>query len=184
MLFLKSVMPKQRVIGSVRIMVVGMAEHGKDEFLKFVLEELPELTFRSTTEEAMEHFMFDALKHQFGYSTIEDAVADKGTKRPLLKGLFQLYCFHDKAAFIKHVFRKYNFYCGVRDHEELAKAQADEIVDITVFINASKRKPPEPIESFNLRHEQFDIEIDNNGTIEDLRQEAKVFADYIRAAYI
>lgn len=167
-------------IEDLKLVVVGHGEHGKDEFCSILVSRLSELKFMSSSHFALDLFIYDALKEQFGYKTREECYEDRKTKRPLWYKLFKLFNYHDLAASMRKFFAEYSVYCGNRDDDELDAGRAAELYDFVVFVDRSKVKPLEPPSSYKVTPRQYDIYIDNNGDMEQLSNEVDAFIDFIR----
>jgi hypothetical protein len=57
--------------------------------------------------------------------------------------------------------------------DELETMIIEGLVDCIVWVDASKRKPPEPSTSITIMQSDCDFVIDNNGSLEDLKVEVQ-----------
>ena len=82
---------------------------------------------------------------------------------------FNLICEYneiDKARLAKDILKNSDGYVGMRDAEEIEESKRQNLFDLIVWIDASKRLPAENSDSFNIDISNADIIVDNNGTLE------------------
>src|SRR5690554_5576742 len=151
----------------MKIMVIGHARHGKDTVCE-LLKEHYGLSFTSSSMFACELFIYNLLKDTHGYSTIEECFNDRVNHRPVWHQLIKEYQGDDKTLLTKAIFSKHDVYCGNRSREEVRAAVDAGLVDCVIWVDASKRLPPEGRNSMSLTKQDADYIIDNNGTEEEL----------------
>jgi hypothetical protein len=59
---------------------------------------------------------------------------------------------------------------GMRDSEEIKECIIQNLFDLIIWVDASKRLPLESKESFNIDINDADIIIDNNGSFKDFEK--------------
>lgn len=150
------------------IVIAGHGRHGKDTLAEYLLKH-HQLTFSSSSWMACQLFIFETLRERLGYSTIEQCYDDRENHRDLWYNLIVEYNTPDLARLGKDIFMQHSVYCGIRNKDELdaLKAERDLLV---IWVDASKRKPLEPISSMTVTQSDADIFLDNNGTLEDFHR--------------
>ena len=148
----------------LHLMVIGYARHGKDT----VCELMDGLDFKSSSVACAEIFLFDKLKAKYGYKTFEECFEDRHNHRQEWFDEIAAYNDPDLSRLSREIFARYPIYCGLRNKEELDAAKAAGLVDLTIWVDASERLPPE-VGSISVTKADADIIIDNNGTEEELR---------------
>lgn len=150
-----------------RLIVFGDGRHGKDTACEYLRDRF-DLPFASSSWVACELFLFDQLKDEYGYRSKEECYEDRHNHRKLWYEAIRNFNDPDLCRLARHLFANYDVYCGIRHHEEFAAIRKEGLADIAVWIDASKRLPPESRESMSLTAKDADVVIDNNGTLEDL----------------
>jgi len=79
----------------------------------------------------------------------------------------------DKAKLAKEILKYNNTYVGMRDWAEIQECLKQELFDLVIWVDASKRLPQESAESFNITTKDADVIIENNGTLEELKEKVK-----------
>lgn len=151
---------------SYNLMITGSARHGKDTATEFIAEQT-NMTFESSSRIACEMFIFDALKIKYGYTTPEECWLDRlssNTMRAIWYDLIKEYNTPCGTRLMEDIYAQHDIYSGIRCGEELAEGQAKGLIDLTIWIDASKRVPIEPQTSMTVTKEQADIVILNNET--------------------
>ena len=126
-------------------------------------------TFKSSSEQAAEIFIYDVLKDKYGYASFIECYQDRVNHRAEWYDLIKEYNKDDRAKLAKQILERADCYVGMREQEEILECVRQNIFDLIVWIDASKRLPLEPPNSFNIDISLADIIIDNNTTLEDFR---------------
>lgn len=156
------------------IIVTGYAGHGKDEFCK-ILHDVSHgtLTYASSSETACRHFLFEALRHKYGYSTPEECMADRVNHRAEWFTLITEYNTPDKARLGTKIFQDDDVYCGLRNREEL-EALVARFNPLIIWIDAAARVgAKEPDSSMELNYEDAHIVVNNNYNLTWLQSSAE-----------
>lgn len=146
----------------VSIIVTGYARHGKDTVCEFLTSY--KFKFRSSSEICNEKIVFPVLSEKYGYKTLEECFEDRVNHREEWFNLISEYNTPDAAKLAKDIFKENGIYCGLRNKKELIEIKNQELVDFIVWVDASKRLPPEDTSSMTITKEDCDIIIDNNGS--------------------
>lgn len=159
----------------MKILILGNARHGKDTLAERLNEHFG-MTFKSSSEMAMELFIFDEIAEQFNYSTMEQCFEDRVNHRTLWYKMICGYNKEDKARLTKDILKVYDCYVGMRDLEEF-KASKD-LFDVIIWVDASKRL--ETDENTNkIPMDAADMVITNNGTFEDFDNKSKILGNML-----
>lgn len=147
----------------MRILIGGHSRHGKD-----TVAELLGLPFESSSMAAAHEVVFPAMRS--AYSTAEECFNDRHNRRAEWYRLISEYNQPDPTRLARRVLEKSSVYVGMRNRLEFLACRHARLFDITIWVDASKRLPPEGDDSITVLAHEFDIVIDNNGTIEALRE--------------
>lgn len=161
-------MENKRVNKFPKLLIVAPMRWGKDTFAEILRDELG-LNFKSSSQSASDIFLYDELKNKYGYKTSEDCFEDRVNHREEWYNLICDYNKDDKARLAKGILELAECYVGMRDKEEIEECMKQGLFDLIIWIDASKRLPPEPANSFNINISCADIIVDNNGTVEQFK---------------
>lgn len=156
-------------------LIVGNKRHGKTTFAEMV-REISGLQFSDSSQAASEIFIFDKLQPKYGYRSPGECFEDRKQHRSEWFDLICDYNKEDPTRLAREILKSNNIYVGMRNKKELVACQQDGIFDIVVGVY-DKRKPLEDSSSFNFDVFDSDIVIENNGSLDDLYEKAKIFAD-------
>jgi hypothetical protein len=159
----------------MKILILGDMRSGKDT-LGELLNKYFGMTFKSSSEMAMEIFIFDEIADQFGYSTMEQCFEDRVNHRTLWYKMICGYNKNDRARLAKDILKGYDCYVGMRDLEEFNASK--ELFDVIIWVDASKRL--ETDENTNkITMSVADMIITNNGTFEEFDMKAKALGNML-----
>lgn len=142
----------------MKLLILGHAQHGKD-----VVAELLAEKYNLRLVNASEIVAAVSYK-QFGLSSIDEAYATRGSRRP---ELYDLIASWPETALADFIFSVADVYVGCRRQEEL-DAVIEKHNPTVLWVDASQRKPLEPGTSISIKMPADCWVIDNNGTLEDL----------------
>ena len=109
----------------------------------------------------------DVIKTHTGYSSFAECYEKRSLHRPYLYELIRNYNTPDKARLSREILQEHQIYVGMRDLEEFNASK--HLYDLKIWVDASGRGVPlEPITSFNIPKDEFDVIIENNGTYDQL----------------
>lgn len=159
-----------------KVVVVGYGRHGKDtvtELLgKYGLKGL------STSKLLAESVVYPVLKDK--YPNVEACYNDRHNHRELWFNIIKDAAKDDLGRIAELVFRRNNIYCGIRDIDQLREAWYTGLVDVTFWVDASGRMPPEGSESCTVRARDADYSICNNGSLKALEYNtAKAYLHFL-----
>jgi dephospho-CoA kinase len=154
----------------MKILILGNMRSGKDTLAE-LLNEYFGMTYRSSSEMANELFIYDTIKDEYGYQSIEECFEDRVNHRSLW---YKLICFfnkEDKSKLAKAILKENDCYVGMRDLEEFEASK--HLFDIIIWVDASKRLGNSEITN-KISIEDAHIVVHNNGTFEEFQEKAKV----------
>lgn len=152
-----------------RLIITGHARHGKDTVCE-MLAKKHGLRFTSSSQFVAEKAVRPWLAERgIVYPSFEEMYADRVNHRADWFDAISNYCKDDGARLGRELFESGNdIYCGLRNIRELVAMREQRIVDRVIWVDASKRLPPEPESSMTIEPGDCDFVLDNNGTLEDL----------------
>jgi hypothetical protein len=167
----------------MKLIVTGYAEHGKDTVCELI-EKIYDLTFVSSSWYAvMFTDMFTALAKEKGL-TKQELYYSRGLYR---EEFFEIIKATNEALGLDYlgrgIFSKYDVYNGIRNHEEFFFNKEKKLFDLSIWVDASKRKPVENTGSCTMKPEYCDIVLYNNGTKEQLAESIITMMKSLKAQY-
>jgi len=146
----------------IHLYIIGHARHGKDTVGKILSRDY-KLDPCDSSWFMAERAVFPALKHKYGYNTVLDCYTDRFNHR---REWFKL--IEDANPFGYEIsvelFKKHRVYTGMRSARELnAVREHPDLNPFVVWVDASRRLPPESPESMTVSKLDADYIIDNNG---------------------
>lgn len=148
-----------------KYLIIGDARHGKDTLAEIWAAEF-DWTYKSSSLAAAEIFIFEALRYVLGYKTPQECFEDRVNHRALWYELIRAYNSEDKTRLAKEIVSDCDGYIGMRDAEEIHACRKSRVFDLVIWVDASKRLPPEDKSSFNIDKSITDIIIPNNESLE------------------
>lgn len=149
----------------MKLVVTGHSEHGKDEVCNILKPILP---FKGSSEVACEVAVYSTLKPLYGYSSVQECFDDRRNHKSEWYELIKDYNKDDLSKLGRMILNDNDIYCGLRNIAEYNKLKSDGLVDFMIWVDASKRKPPQGSDSMSITKEHADVILDNNGTLADL----------------
>jgi len=163
---------------NIRLCIVGSARCGKDTVGE-LLKEYYNISFISSSQACADIFIYDELKDKYGYKTPEECFEDRINHRPEWYQMICDYNKDDKAKLAKEILKYNNTYVGMRDWGEIQECRKQELFDLIIWVDASERIPEEDASSFNITKKDADIIIDNNDTLEKLKERIKRLGKFL-----
>ena len=149
----------------MKLLICGHAQHGKDSVADLLCD------FNAYTASSSSFFVIKKLEKQMckdlGLSTAAEVYEKRSLHRQYLYEIIRDYNSPDKARLSKEILNEHQIYVGMRDLEEFNASK--HLYDLKVWVDASGRGVPlEPITSFNIPKDEFDVIIENNSTYDQL----------------
>jgi hypothetical protein len=151
-----------------RLMIVGHARHGKDTVAEY-LRDKHGFKFASSSMWCAEKIMmpyFNGL-----YQTVEECYEDRVNHRA--EWFNQIVAFNnpDKSSLGREILKDNDIYVGIRDWRELYACRNANLIDFTVWVDATTRGLPlEPTSSMTIEPWMANYILDNNGDRSQLRR--------------
>tara|TARA_R110000751_G_scaffold40662_1_gene96094 strand:+ start:642 stop:1169 length:528 start_codon:yes stop_codon:yes gene_type:complete len=152
----------------MKLMICGHGRHGKDVCAE-IIHGCMDLTFGASSWVLAEEVVYPVLKDKYDYRTLMDCFDDRSNHRAEWFDLLQEYNTPDDAKLGRKIFAKYDMYVGIRRAEEFFAVQSAGLFDLSIWVDASERLPPEGTDSCTVQPWMCDIIIQNNGTQEDFK---------------
>lgn len=153
----------------MKLLILGYARHGKDSVSSLLCNRLG-LRSMSSSFHAAERLMMPLLVPKYGYQTVEECFDDRVNHREEWYNAIRDYTRDDPARLAKEILSVADVYIGMRSMEEF-KASVH-LFDFVLWVDASRRLPPETTKSCTVGPECAHYIIDNNGNIETAIQDA------------
>jgi dephospho-CoA kinase len=151
-----------------KFLVIGNAGHGKDTAAEMLCQMYAGMRFVSSSMFAAERVVYPALKDKYGYTSPEQCYADRVNHRAEWYNLILEYN-DNRQRLTREIVQEHDIYVGMRSKEEYE--QSKELFDIILWVDRSKVLPLESKDSMTIEYNSFEhIFIDNNGTLDELRE--------------
>jgi hypothetical protein len=161
-----------------KLLIIGHGRHGKDTVCD-ILRDQYGFQFQSSSEFCARKFIYDELRHKYGYTSYEQCYQDRHNHRAEWYDMIHAYCADDYARLGRDIFAENDIYCGLRNRAEFHAMRNTGVFDYCIWVDRSDHLPPEPRDSMNLEIWMANHVIDNNGDLEDLRRNTCDLADYL-----
>ena len=160
----------------MKVYVIGHGECGKDTICE-IMNELHGISFSTSSWHATP-FVRGYIYADLGisYESDKDCHEDRRNHRQTWREAIESYCFDDKTRMSREIFEKSMIYSGIRSYEEF-KASAH-MSDLVIWIDRDVPEDP----TLDIPREVADIIVDNNGSLEDLRDSAYRIGRILRSA--
>jgi dephospho-CoA kinase len=155
-----------------KLLIVGHGRHGKDTVCEML--EKYGYTFQSSSKFCSELFIFEELKHEYGYADEEQCYIDRHHHRVLWYNMIHNYCKDDLARLGRNLFAKHDIYCGLRNKREFFAMQNEEIFDYAIWVDRTDHLPKEDPDSMSIEQWMCDYTIDNNGDLARLEKNVEI----------
>jgi len=155
-----------------KLLIISSARWGKDTFAE-ILRNNFDFSYSCSSQAASDIFLYKELKDKYGYKNSVECFEDRVNHRPLWYNMILDYNKDDKARLAKEILKVSDCYVGMRDREEIEECNRQGLFDLIIWIDASKRLPPEKSDSFNIDISYAHIIVDNNGTLEEFVEKVK-----------
>jgi hypothetical protein len=151
----------------MKLLVVGYGRHGKDTVCD-ILERDYNLTFSSSSLFCAERFIFEALREEHGYESVEQCYEDRHNHRKLWFDLICEYNEEDASLLGREIFEEFDIYCGLRNKREFYALKNVQAYDYSIWVDRSEHCPPEPTSSMTIEPWMCDFWLDNNRGLKQL----------------
>lgn len=154
----------------MKLLITGYGRHGKDTVCG-ILRDRYGLKFESSSFFVAERHVRGYLQSKYGlvYNTLEACYADRVNHRDKWFEAIVDFNTPDLARMGREMLVDNDIYCGLRNIDEFRAMKRENLFDLSVWVDASCRLPPEPETSMTIKAEDCDLLLDNNGTLSELR---------------
>jgi hypothetical protein len=156
-----------------KLIVIGYGRHGKDTFCE-IAQKVFNFNYISSSEFCSENVIYPILKQKYNYNNAIECYNDRHNHRSEWFDIIADHNKNDPSFLGKQILSDYDIYCGLRRKEELHSLMAQNICDYVIWVDASKRFPPEDKTSCTVTPDMADIIIYNNDTYETFERISKV----------
>lgn len=154
----------------IKLMVMGYARHGKDTVGEMLRTQYG-LRFSSSSMFCAERVMLPAMAARgVRYKDAFECYADRHRWRSAWYDDISAFCAKDPAALGKAIFEDNDVYCGIRNIREYDACEVAGIFDFSIWVDASRRLPPEPESSCTVHMGCADLVLGNNGDLGELQR--------------
>lgn len=150
-----------------KLLIIGHGRHGKDTVCE-ILQNKFGYKFRSSSDYCAENLVYPLLKDRYGYTSYQEAYADRHNHRQEWYEIIHEYCSKDHARLGREIFAENDIYCGLRNKAEFHAMKNLKIFEYAIWVDRGDHLPPEDPKSMTLTQWMADFTIDNNGTLDDL----------------
>lgn len=155
----------------MRLAICGPGRSGKDTAALF-LKEHTTLRYEGSTSEAAAKLCFAQLSHKYGYSSVEEAFADRHNHRVEWAEIIWNFNKPDGVTLYEDMLKDSDVLNGIRRSGEL-DAMRDRYDDLLVLW-LDRETPVDP--SLEMGIEVADIVVRNRGTVDDFHKRLWRFA--------
>lgn len=154
----------------MKLLVTGYARHGKDTVAAIIARKYG-LGFVSSSffvaGKAVRPYL--EQKHGLVYPDLATCYADRVNHRDKWFNAIAEYNRDDPAKMGRELLKDYDIYCGLRRKLEFDHLMLEKAFSATIWVDSSLRGiPPEPTSSMEIRAQDCDYVLCNNGTLEEL----------------
>lgn len=152
--------------GKVRLLIIGHGRHGKDTVAEMMRDRYG-LRCVSSSEFAAQKAVFPLVSDI--YPDWRAAYEDRAAHRDLWFHAIRAYNLRPGPMLAEQILEDHDIYTGMRSRAEFERSRA--LFDLVVWVDASRRLPPEPGGSMELSASDAGWIIDNNGSPDNLPRE-------------
>lgn len=173
-------------INKPSLLVLGHKSHGKDFFCELLVKET-QLHFYSSSYFVNEKVVFPVLGPKYDYPDAISCYEDRDNHRVEWRDLILAYNTPDRTRMAREILSEVNIYCGMRSNEEFQACEKARLFDFIFWVRATGRLNNKGV-ALEENDESMDIDynpkrmilIDNSGSKDNLKHQAKIAADIIQ----
>jgi len=159
-----------------KLLIIGHARHGKDTVAE-ILRDTHGYDFVSSSEFVAREIIWEDWGKD-RYTDFDEMFSDRVNHRAHWADMITAYNTPNKTKTASTMLeRGHDMYVGMRRRDELKACVDARIFDFIIWVDRSNHLPDEPPESMDLCITDSDYVIDNNGTLEDLHEEVRLFVE-------
>ena len=161
-----------------KLLIIGHGRHGKDTVAE-MLRDMCGFKFTSSSMFVATECLWDTWG-KYRYPDFNSMYADRHNKRDEWADMISEYNTPDKTrTAVGMISKGYDLYVGMRRRDELEACIEAGVFDGIIWVDRSEHLPPEPASSMDLTALDAHIVIDNNGTLEELKEEVRSVFGYL-----
>lgn len=160
----------------MRLAICGHGRHGKGTAARWLADHTA-LRYVQSTSEAAAEVVWRAMAPR--YDTPVDCFADRHNHRGEWAQIIWRHNQPDGTTLYEDMTARNDIIDGIRRKAELAAVLAAGICDVSIWVDASRRKPLEPADSMELVRENCSLCVDNNGTPDELAARLRELCDVL-----
>lgn len=162
----------------LKLLVIGHGRHGKDTVCD-ILADKYNYTFNSSSRFCSELFIYESLKHKYGYVSEQECYDDRHNHREEWYSTICYFNKHDGSRLGKEIFKQYDIYCGLRNKKEYYAMKNIGLFDYAIWVDRSDHLPKESEHSMSLQEWMADYTIDNNEGLVELENNVQTLMNYL-----
>lgn len=141
-----------------RLMICGHGRHGKDTVADYFCRFADMKKISSSW--AVAKLFFESSGE---YENVAECYEDRANRRSDWHDFIKAYNTPDLAKLAREIYRTSDIYVGIRSAEEFFACREEGLFDLSIWVDGSKRHPPESLDSNRIAPWMCDIVLDNNG---------------------
>lgn len=161
----------------MKLLIIGHARHGKDTVAE-ILRDTHGYTFKSSSEYCGAKAIWPFWGKE-RYNTYEEMFADRVNYRETWSNLINAYNTPDGARLASEMLEESDVYVGMRDPSEFQACKDKDLFDLVIWVDGSKRHPPEDNPKMGMTKDMADYVVPNNLDMDSLRKEVGFLAGFI-----
>jgi hypothetical protein len=166
-----------------KLIVIGYGRHGKDTFCE-IASKFFNFKFISSSKFCSQYLIYPILKQKYNYNNEEECYDDRHNHRSEWFNIIADYNKDDPTMLGRQILSQYDIYCGLRRREELIALIENKIPHYTIWVDASKRLPPEDTSSCTVTPDMANFIIDNNADYNDFENRSILLLNSLILEYI
>ena len=158
---------------NMKLFICGPSRSGKDTLAQIFSEKCG-MSYKSSSQIALDHFMKDELFNRYGlhYESDEACYMDRFNHRDKWFEIISMFNSSDKTRLSRMVFKDNDIYVGIRSREEFLASRS--LANLSVWVEG-QFGPSGEDEFYNylVMEDDCDITITNTGTLDELEEKAE-----------
>jgi hypothetical protein len=163
----------------MKILIIGHGRHGKDTVAEMISVKTG-LINKSSSRAALDLVVFPAIGCE--YKNKDECFEDRVHRRTLWFDLISNFNKNDPTRLCRHLLETADIYIGMRSKAELEASSM--LFDLIIWVDASKRLPPEKLDSCSVTAKHAAVIIDNNSGLDSLEKSVHQLCVAINAGKI
>lgn len=158
----------------MRIAIIGHSQHGKGTVSEYLAINA-DLKYTESTSQVAASVVYSELGDIYAYRHAQECWDDRHNHRDEWASIIWLYNQPSGTQLYREMLFRNDIIDGIRKSKELQNMRDSGLIDLVVWVDASKRVEPEPRTSCQVTVNDADVIIDNNGTPQELAKQLNAF---------